>query len=59
MKKLEILSIEIHEKYVKIVLGDTKKVEMSCPRSRMNRLNYVTVSHILVRPGWMGPLFLW
>ena len=25
---------------LKIMLGDTKKVDISCPRSQMNRLNY-------------------
>ena len=37
---------------LKIVLGDTKKVEIPCPRSQINRLNYVTVSRISVRLGW-------
>ena len=37
------------------MLGDTKRVEISCPRSRMNRLNYVTVSSISVRLGWLIP----
>ena len=36
----KILPIEIHE-FGEIVLGDTNKVEISCPRSRLNRLNYV------------------
>ena len=36
---------------LEIVLGDMKKVENSCPRSQINRLKYVTVSHISVRLG--------
>ena len=32
---------------LKIVLGATKKVDISCPRSQINRLNYISM-----RPGW-------
>ena len=45
----KILPIQIQS--LKIALGDMKKVENSCPRSRINRLNYVTVSCLFVRLG--------
>ena len=41
---------------LKIVLGDTKKGDISCPTSQVNRLNYVTVSQISVRPGCLDRL---
>ena len=37
---------------LKIVLLGTNINENTCPRSRVNRLNDVTVSRIFVRPGW-------
>ena len=37
---------------VKFVLFWHGIIEMTCPRSQMNRLNDVTVSRISVRLGW-------
>ncbi len=41
-------------KYIrwKVVLGDTKKEGNSCPRTRINRLNYVTISRTAMRLSW-------
>ncbi len=48
-----------HERYFllkyirwKVVLSDTKKEGNSCPWTRINRLNYVTISRTAVRLGW-------
>ncbi len=47
-------------KYIrwKVMLSDTKKEGNSCPWTRINRLNYVTISRTAVRLGCMKGQYL-